>query len=139
MQLALLRDKYRYTNDSRAPGERYPSLFVIGATPRSGVTNAELRDAIQQILDRYKTELVPQEEIDAAIRRVKVNFMNTLGSNGGISRVISQSELIWDGWEGVFELYGKAFETRPEDIRNLAKKYLNESNRTYVYRERPSA
>lgn len=121
---------------SEAPGDRYPSLFIVGGRPHKGVSNDKLKDEILKILNRLKRNKLPQSDIDAAIKGIKVSFLNSLNSSSGLANVLGNSETVYGGWQEVFKLYQGSFNTKPEDIQNLAKKYFKESKMTYAHRER---
>ncbi len=120
---------------TEAPGERYPSLFVVGATPAQGVTNETLRDEIQKILNRLGDDLVSESDVAAAKRRVRVGLLGALDSNNGIARMLGKAEVLWDDWEMVFESYDQILATTPEDLRDLVRKYLSPDVRTYTHLE----
>lgn len=123
---------------SEGPGERFPSLFYIYAVPHNNVSNKQLASEVQEILNALKTKKISDKEISAAIKRIKVAFYSGLASNYGLARALANSELIFGDWRKLFELYEQAFQTTSADIQDLAKKYLNESNKTLVRLEKPS-
>ncbi len=124
---------------TEAPGERYPPLFLIGAVPIPGVSNQQLAEEMQTILDRYKETLFTAEQVAAAKRRIKVGLLEGLDSNQSIARMIGKAEALWDDWEMVFESYDQIMATTPEDLRSLLRKYSDPEKRTWVRLERPSA
>ena len=140
MHRELVRDRHIASSvyTTEAPGELFPSLFVVGGSPRDGVTSAQLRDEIQKILDRLKTQLISEEDLRAAKRRVLVSFLSGVDSNSGLADMLARYEVLHNDWQLLFKMYDVVQKTTPEDLRNLANKYLNVSNRTYVYVKRPA-
>lgn len=124
-----------YTTE--APGELFDSLFVVGATPKKGVSVQRLRDEIQAIIDRYQTTLISEDEVSAAKRQVQVGFLNGLNSNSGLAQTIAKTELLWNDWEALFRQYEQIHSTSAEDVKRLVQKYLRVPNRTFAYTYRP--
>lgn len=135
---ALVQDRQLASSiyTSEAPGDRFPSLFLVGGEPHQGVSNDRLKNEVEKILCGLKTKLVPQADLDAAIRKVKVSFLNSLNSAEGLATQLANSQIVYGSWKDVFELYRGAFKTTAEDLQNLAKKYFVESKSTYVHREK---
>lgn len=61
---------------SSFPGERYPNLFVIFATPRHPHTAEELENAIFRELDRLKNEPVEELELKKVQNQIQMNFLD---------------------------------------------------------------
>ncbi len=123
-------------SSSEAPGERFPNLFFVWASPRHGVGNEKLITAVDEILERLKTEAVPQKDIDAAKKRIRVDILNTLASNSGLARTLAHAELLWGDWEVLFEMYDTMLSTTSDDLKRLAQTYFTPANRTLVRLER---
>lgn len=119
-----------YTTE--APGELYPSLFIVGATPNRGVSNEQLITAIQEILDSLKDKPVAAAEIEAAKKRLKVDLLTLMSSNYGLARTLARLELLWGDWRSLFSMYDITFATSAEDLTRLAKTYFTTENRTVV-------
>ncbi len=117
---------------TEAPGERYPSLFVVGATPRSGVTNSQLRDELQRMFDNLKEKPLSAEVLGAAKRRLETSLISGLAQNEGLVEALARNELLHGDWEIFLKMYDTIRSTTPEDIMRLARSYLNVANRTYV-------
>jgi predicted Zn-dependent peptidase len=117
---------------SEAPGILFPNLFYVGATPRRGVTVALLRDEIQKVLDRLKTSKVSPEDLEAAKRRVRIDFLKALPSNDGLAEILAQCELLFGDWKAMFISYEQILATTADDIQRLARVYLNIESRTFV-------
>lgn len=123
-----------YTTE--APGTRYPSLFVIGAVPKKGVSNENLRDAVQRLLEDFSKKGVSQDTLESAKRRVKVGLLKSIDSNGGLAGALGESELLWNDWQEFFKLYADVTNTTNEDLKRLVRDYLKAGNRTYVHLEK---
>jgi predicted Zn-dependent peptidase len=128
----LIRDKKLALkiSTSEAPGNLYPSVFVVSAMPRTGVSNEQLIEEIQQIFERLKTELVSDEILSAAKRRLQMNFLSLLENNEDLAFLLGQSELFYGDRNEFFKTYELILATTAEDLRDIAGKYLNVNQRT---------
>jgi predicted Zn-dependent peptidase len=117
---------------SEAPGELYPSVFYISATPRRGVSTLQLRDAIQGILDRVSKEGFPDDDFVSAKKRVKVGFLASLDSNDELAETLGHAELLWNDWRAVLKMYDIVNQATKEDVQSLIAKYLTVENRTFA-------
>ncbi len=117
-------------SSSEAPGELYPSLFVISAAPRQGVSSERLLEEIQAILDGFKSSLVSDKELTAAKKRVRVSLIRGLSTNGGLAETLGHDELIWSDWSTIIRHYNEAAQVSAEDIKRVVQTYLKRSNRT---------
>jgi len=130
-QLALAVDT------GEAPGQLYPSLFYVHAVPSPGVSVDRLKDAVVSVLDGLKTTPVTEAELTAAKRRVRVEFLSTLTSLYGLSKMLAEAELFWGDWRSLVEIYKTVEDTSIEDVSRLAATYFKRDNRTYVYLASP--
>jgi len=120
---------------SEAPGTRFPSVFYVRAFPRKGVSNEQLRDAIQEILDRTAKVGFTEEQIRSAKKKVFVNVLQELRSNYGLAQMLGETEVLWGDWSVIFGEYDRIMETTNENIKSLVSKYLTVENRTNVFLE----
>ncbi|MCC6933833.1 MAG: insulinase family protein [Deltaproteobacteria bacterium] len=130
----LVQEKKIFTAlaTSEAPGEKYPSLFLVAGYPRAGVKMSEAINQVQAIIDRLKQEKVKESDLVAAKRKVKVSIISSLEDNEGLAEIMGKGILYFGDWRRVIEFYNAVESTSAEDIMNLAKRYLNVENRTLV-------
>jgi predicted Zn-dependent peptidase len=115
---------------SSFPGERYPNLFVIFATPRHPHTAEELENAIFRELDRLKNEPVEELELKKVQNQIQMNFLRKLNSNSKLAYWLSYGQSLRGDWRYFTERL-KAYEkVSAEDIRRVAQKYFTPRNRT---------
>ncbi len=117
---------------TEAPGERFPSLFVVAAYPARGTTAEKLRDEVQKRLDRLQTETISAELIEGTKRRVRLGQLKALESNNGLAMALGKSASFWGNWKAWPTVYRQIEETKASDIKNIVSKYLTISNRTFV-------
>ena len=116
-----------------APGQRYPNLFIISATPQEPHTVKEVEAAIYEELDRLKTEPVTKHELQQILNQLEYQEVRQMVSIGGLARNLTEYEAIAGSWRYMIEHRKKVAEVTPEDIMRVAKKYLVEKNRTVGY------
>ncbi len=118
---------------SEGPGERFPSLFIVGGTVVDGVTPDQAIEAIQNIFDRLKKTEVSDKQLEAAKRKVMVSLLNNLSHNSSLSYILGKSELLYNSPKLVIKIYKSIEKMTKEDIKSISKLYLNKSNRTDVF------
>ncbi len=136
----LIQDKQLALGASttEGPGSKYPSLFIVSAAPRKGVPNEKLVEEIQSLFDRLAVEPLPAEVFQAAKRRVKVGFLGGLDSNDSLAETLGNAELAYGDWRSIFKMFDMIETAEPDDVQQLAKKYLRPENRTLVSLSKPA-
>lgn len=112
------------------PGSRYANLFTVFATPRSPHTCDELEEEIYKQIDRLKEEAVTSYELDKVKNRLEASFIRSLNSNTGLAGRLSYYQTIAGDWRYIEEHLKVIEKVTPEDIMEVAKKYLIRKNRT---------
>lgn len=112
------------------PGSRYPNLFVIFATPRSPHTCDELEKEIYQQIDKLKREAVTPYELTKVKNRLEAGFIRSLTSSAGLASRLSYYQIVAGDWRYLEEHLKVIERVTPEDIMEVADKYLIERNRT---------
>jgi zinc protease len=119
-----------------APGELYPSLFVLEATPKTGVDSHKLRDLIQKELDRLGREGFSAKDIEYAKKRVRTQFLSAFDSNSEIAGILGRSELLYKNWDEIIKMYDLMLKVTNDDLKRLINSYLKTDNRTTGFIER---
>lgn len=135
-ELVLQKKLASYVNVYDIPGALYPSLFSVYAKPQQGVSNQRLKDEVQLILERVKTEGVSEAQLRAAKRKVKVWFYQSLSSNGGISDMIGLPELLWNDWSISLDTHAQLEKATVSDLQRIAQRYLVKNKQTFAHREK---
>ena len=123
---------------SEAPGELFDNVFFVGAVPLNKVSNEKLTEEIQKIFDRYRDELISENALASAKRKVRVGLLHGLASNSGLLRILAKSELLWNDWQAAFKFYDRVTQATNEDVRNVFRRYLSRDKRSLAYLERAS-
>jgi predicted Zn-dependent peptidase len=130
---SLVRDKQiaiMAQAGSGFPGDRYPNLFMITASPARGHTVDEVQTALRAELERLKTQDVTDEELERVKTRVKARLIRTLDGNSGLARNLSENQAMFGDWRELFRSADKIEKVTKADIRRMAAKTFVETNRT---------
>ncbi len=130
----LIQEKHLAISEFAAemPGELYPSLLVLGATPRRVVSNervlAEIVDVVRDLQNRF----LPEAEVAAAKKRLRTQMLQDLSSNYGLARFLARGELLFGRFETQLDFYLSTDAVTALDIQRVARRYLVPENRTIV-------
>ncbi|HET6420845.1 MAG TPA: pitrilysin family protein [Geobacteraceae bacterium] len=113
-----------------APGNIYPGLFIISATPRNPHTVGETEAAIYEEIERLKKEPVSRKELDKVLNNLEADEIRSMGSNGGLAYRLTEYEATAGTWRYLVDHRKKVAKVTPEDVMRVARKYLTEENRT---------
>jgi len=112
------------------PGARFPSLFVLSATPRSPHTAAELEKAIYAELDQLKREPVPERELEKTKNQMKADYIRHLNSNAGLAGMLSYFEVLMGDFRYLTNYIPIIEQISSADIMRTAQRHLQKKNRT---------
>ena len=115
---------------SLGPGERFPQLLQIDATPLAPHTTADVEAAIYEEVERLATEGPTEQEIVRVRNQVEAGNVRRLQSNLGLAFQIAESTTLTGDWRDTFRLSERIGKVTTEDVRRVAAKYLTRENRT---------
>ena len=116
-----------------APGSRYKNLFVFSGTPRHPHTVEELEQAIEEEIEKLKTQPVTREELQKVINQMEAGLVRGLKSNSGMASKLIYYEAIAGDWKYFITHVDKIKKITAEDIMKTAQKYLTKKNQTVAY------
>ena len=90
---------------------------------------AALEEAIEQIVERLRMDLVSPEELEKAKNQMEAAFVFAQDSNFGQAMRVGLYELT-GGWREMNNYMEGIRQVTREDIRRAAQKYLNRDQRT---------
>ena len=106
-----------------------PFVYSLTATVRAGRTPAEVEERLWEELERAVAAPITGEELTKAIKQAKAQFAYSSESVTG--------QAFWIGWSEIFADYAWAEQyldrlgaVTPEDVQQVAQKYLARSNST---------
>lgn len=128
---SLVLEKQLATNCSafEAPGNLYPNLFVLYASPRSPHTAAEVEQALLAELERLKKEPVTGRELQQVLNQLEFEEARRMGTNGGLARNLTEYEATAGTWRYLTSYRAKVAKVTPADIQRVAQQYLTRQNR----------
>lgn len=127
------------STDPSFPGARDPNLFVINATPLAPHTTRELEDAIDEELERLKTEPVSPQELEKVLNTLDADLLRSLRSNSGLASQLAYFQTVAKDWRYILTSRERIAAVTPADIQRVAAQYFVRSNRTVATLVRPAA
>jgi predicted Zn-dependent peptidase len=112
------------------PGARYPNQFVFFATPRHPHTNMDLERAIDEEIERLKSDPVSGMELDKVKNQLRADFIRGLDSNAGLAGMLSYYEALLGDYHYLTGYTAIIDKITPDDIRQTARTYMTRENRT---------
>lgn len=112
------------------PGNKYPCLLLLYAVPSAGHDNDECMTEMMVEVEKMKTELLPEAEVEKIKARAKASFINGLTSNMGMAQQLAGFQTARGDWRELFKELDRINAVTPEDIQRVAKTYLTKNNRT---------
>lgn len=109
-----------------------PFLFGIQARLKKPADMDAVRDEILATVNSFRETKVPAGKLEAVKRHLRYQFALSLNSSEAIAGVTARFVALRRTPETInriYELYGRV---TPDDIRNVARKYLVDQGRTIV-------
>lgn len=112
------------------PGQLYPGLFTIQASPLHPHTTGELEEAIYEELDRLKASPPEEDELQRVKNQLEASEVRRLRSNFGLAAQVAASESLFGNWRKTFEFSDRLLLVSPEDIQRVVAQYFRPEVRT---------
>src|SRR5215475_10694294 len=106
-----------------------PGLFMLHITLRPGVTHADAERVGLEVLEKMKTEDVPEKELQKAKNMITTQMIYLRDSPLGVARVIAEAEAVAN-WKMYVDLPKMVEQVTPGDIKRVVATYLSADNRT---------
>jgi predicted Zn-dependent peptidase len=119
------------------PGGKYPSLFLFFVAPSAGHSIDENEKAINEIVERVKTQPVEPEALQRVKTKLRAALIQKLDNNSGLASELSTYEANFGDWRKLFTELDEYNKVTAEDVMRVAKTYLVESGRTVAYTAAP--
>jgi predicted Zn-dependent peptidase len=120
------------------PGGKYPSLFLFFVAPSAGHTIDENEKAINEIVERLKTQPVEPEALQRVKTKLRAALIQKLDNNSGLASELSTYEANFGDWRKLFTELDEYNKVTAEDVMRVAKTYLVDSGRTVAYTVAPA-
>ena len=109
---------------------RLPDLFVLSGIPSKDKTVDDLKKALLKEVERLKEEKVSEEELKRVKAQVIANEVFERDSIEHIANILGSLESTGLGYELMDEYVPEILKITPEQIQQVAKKYLIEDHLT---------
>jgi len=114
---------------SGGPGARYENLFMIIATPASGITTEKLESAIYEELKKFREGITPGE-----LERVKkineASFIYMLDNNEEIASGLTYYQTVFKNWKYMATYIENVNSITVDEVKRGYDFFIKKSNRT---------
>jgi zinc protease len=131
-QKLVVREQKVDSLDASSPYRVDPDLFSIRARVKRPEDLPYVRDQILGTVKRFQNELVPQSQLEAVKNRDRYSFVMGLDNSENVADAAAVYVTLQRTPATIDRLYGQAALLKPEDLREMARKYLVEKQRTIV-------
>ncbi len=114
---------------------RQSGLFLFDAVPAQGKTIADIEAAMQQQIDKLKNELVTERELKRIKAQVVASKVYEQDSVFYQAMTLGQLETVGMPWQTADDYVDKIKQVTAEQVRNVAKKYLIDTQKTVAVLE----
>lgn len=132
MNRALVETGISSTVDSSDLEDKDPSLLIFASNLQKGRRAAEAESVILKEIDRVINTPIPADEIERAKNRTSFGFYESLSSNSEKANFLGHWEATSNNFELGIEQYKKILTVTAVDLKAVAKKYFDRSNRTVI-------
>ena len=109
-----------------------PELFRVYAQYKDVKDTDYIKSEILKTYEKYKTDLIPQKQLDETRSRLRYGFVLGMNSNDAIAGTMARYISMTRSAETIDKLFALYDKITPEDIRKMAQKYFKESNQTII-------
>ena len=112
------------------PGTLLDNLIVMGGSPISPYTTADIEKSIYEELEKLQKEPVTDQELQKVRNAVKMDFIQRSKSNDDMANILSIYEVLCGNWKEYFRYQDLIDTITADDIMKAAQKYFVPANRT---------
>jgi zinc protease len=131
-QKLVVREQKLDTLRASSPASVDPDLFEIFARLKRPEDIPAIRQEILDTVKRFQDELVPADKIEALKKRERYGFTLRLDNSETLASTVAGYVALKRTPDTIDKLYTQYGALTPEDVREMARKYLIESGRTIV-------
>jgi predicted Zn-dependent peptidase len=115
---------------STFPGGKYPNLFLLYIAPNMGKSLEECETALDDVVNRLKTEKVDDETLKRVKTKVRASLIRRLDSNSGLAAQLNFYYVNFGDWRKLFTQLDEYDKITADDVMRVAKKYFVPETRT---------
>ncbi len=112
------------------PGDKYPNLMLFYALTAPGHTVDEVATALQQEIEKLKTEPVAEVDLQRVKTQARASLLLSLNSNMGMAQQLLEAEVKTGSWRNLFKQLDDISAVTTADIQRVAKATFTPENRT---------
>ncbi|MEO0373126.1 MAG: pitrilysin family protein [Cyanobacteria bacterium P01_A01_bin.17] len=112
------------------PNDKYPNLMLFYALTAPGHTVDDVGMALEQEINRLKTEPVTAAELERVKTQARAGLLRSLRSNGGMASLLTSYEVKTGSWQNLFAELDKIAAVTTEDVQRVAQATFTPENRT---------
>lgn len=109
--------------------ERFPFLFLISAEMKNGIPAARAEQELDQLIEDVQKKPLSTEELERVKNRIIYSTVNEAKSPAGVANWLASGEFYWNDSRHSFKVLEKYYAITPEDLQQVAIKYLKKENR----------
>lgn len=109
-----------------------PELFAVYAQYKNVNDTDYIKNEILKTYEKYKTDLIPQQQLDETRSRLRYGFIQGMNSNEAIAGTMARYISLTRSPETIDKLFALYSTITPEDIRKAAQKYFTEKHQTVI-------
>lgn len=117
---------------------RWAGAFAISAKPREDADPAEVEREALAVVEELKTSPPSEEEIQKAKNQLVARMVQFMRSNLGMAFIVGHAELM-GSWRDVKTQLDAVQGITPQEVSNVAKKYLTSQGRNVLWIRRKAA
>ena len=110
-----------------------PSLALTFALPNMGKDPKELENAMDQEVERIKSELITDKEFQKLRNQYESQFVNQNASMAGLANNLARYHTFFDNADLINNELDRYMAVTKEDIQRVAQKYFRKDNRVVLY------
>jgi zinc protease len=131
-QKLVVREQKLDSLSADAPSSVDPDLFTISARLKHVEDLPAIRAEILAAVKRFQEELISADKLEAVKNRERYGFTLRLDNSESVAQTVAQYISLRRSPDTIDKLYAQYGQLTPEDLREMARKYLIESGRTIV-------
>ena len=120
----------QYANSGYDPYTRYDDLFTVSAAPVAGVAMEPLEQALEREITALRDEPIHEDELVAVKARLVAHEVYRRDSLSHQAYLLGSLETIGVGWRELFRYRERIEAVTPEQVREVAQRYLSPDRRT---------
>ena len=115
---------------SMGPGDLYPRLFHLEATPLHPTRTVDLEEIVYEEIRRLADEGPTDREVERVRNQIAAAEIRRVQSNFGLAMQLADSESRFGDWRATFRSTERLRGVTPEDVKRVAERYFTPENRT---------